>query len=59
MNESLNAPPNQRQIDSRENLFFLLRTLYKETHATERKEPLESSITSDQIEAYLNRNGIP
>ena len=59
MNESLNASANQRQIDSRENLFFLLRTLYTEAHTTEHKEPLESSITNDQIEAYVNRNGMP
>lgn len=58
MNESLNASVNQRQIDSRENLFFLLRTLYTEACATKRKEPLESSITNDQIEAYVNRNGL-
>ena len=59
MNGSLNASVNQRQIDSRENLFFLLRTLCTEAHAIERKEPLESSIKNDEIEAYANRNGMP
>jgi len=59
MNESLNASANQRQIDSRENLFFFLRTLYTQAHGTGSKELLDSSIADDQVEAYVSRNGMP
>lgn len=53
MNDRINAPANQRQIDSRENLLFLLRILATEAHAKERNVLSESSVTNEQIEMYI------
>jgi hypothetical protein len=58
MNDPGNSTMNQRQIDSRDNLFFLLRTLSATAHAPVHKAPLNSSITNEQIEIYINRSGV-
>ena len=52
MNDRINSRKNPPQINSRENLFFLLQTLAR--HAQERanqlKSGLEFPITDEQIE---------
>jgi hypothetical protein len=53
----LKAPANQRQIDSRENLFFLLRALSTEAHTKERNVLWETSVTNEEIEMYRRQNG--
>ena len=53
---SLNDPP---QTNSRANLFFLLQTLARHTQerADQLKSGLELSITDEQIETCIGRNG--
>jgi hypothetical protein len=54
------ATTDQRQIDSRANLFYLLQTLaqHAQARANECKSCVESSITNEQIETYVSRNGL-
>ena len=51
---------NQRQLDSRANLFYLLQTLAEraQARANELKMCIESSIRSEQIEACVSRDGL-
>jgi hypothetical protein len=60
MNDPGIAHTNQSQIDSRANLFFLLRTLA--IQAQERFNVLKSSsycsITEEQVQESVRRNGL-
>jgi|KBSMisStaDraftv2_1062788.scaffolds.fasta_scaffold05256_7 hypothetical protein len=60
MSDHSTATTDQRQLDSRANLFYLLQTLAEDAQArtNERKMCIESSITSEQIEAYVGRDGL-
>jgi hypothetical protein len=58
MTDRITAPKNQPQIDSRNNLFFLLQTLARQAQARASacKSSLESSTADEQVEEYVRRN---
>ena len=58
MTDRINALETPRQIVSRANLFFLLQTLAGEMYAIERNALYELSISNQQIETSIGRNGI-
>jgi hypothetical protein len=60
MGNHSDIPKNQQQINSAENLLFLLRTLARQAQARASacKPSLEPSITDEQVEEYVRRNGL-
>lgn len=60
MTDRITAPKNQRQLDSRKNLFFLLQTLARQAQvrASAYKASLEFSTTDEQVEEYVRRSRI-
>jgi hypothetical protein len=52
------SPNDQAQIDSRENLFYFLRTLSKQAGPDGSKSREESHIKNEQLETYPGLNGI-
>jgi hypothetical protein len=58
MNDPGNLPMNQAQVDSRENLFYFLQTLSKQSWPEGGKSREESPITNEQIDTYVGRNGL-
>jgi len=57
MTDSTNTPEIPRQIVSRANLFFLLQTLAGEKRALEQNALWELSVSNEQIELSIGRNG--
>jgi hypothetical protein len=50
MTKSINAPENQKQVDSRLNLFYLLQMLSEHAGRARSKSPDETLIANEQTE---------
>jgi hypothetical protein len=50
MTKNINSPENQKQVDSRLNLFYLLQKLSEQAGRARSKSHEESLITNEQIE---------